>query len=535
MKRAVHACIAAALTMILGAVTASGQEPAGAMSEARAAAAHRQRRIIFNNDGDDAWLTTAPKTPEGFLSVRMDHVGDCGVDSVFYCTTQSINLFTQDSPVTEIFTATSSSFANNRVAALIEQGTDPVKLAVQACRKNGIEIIWTMRMNDIHDNWTSEFFSEWKKQHPELLVGTPQDRQKYPDSDGRNVYTYADFAHTEVRDLMVVIFRDVLARYDLDGVDMDFLRHTCYFKETRLHQPVTREHMDMLTDMVADIRREVLEASRRRGRPLLLSARVFPTLALNRRFGFDVERWMKDDLVDFVAVGGGYDPFTMPVSDMIERGHAANMPVYVCLSSSGMIQRGVSDSELSGGSVPAWRAAAANAWHAGADGIMTFNLFPSLPDTNATRTARTQWREMSDPGALAGKTKLYAVEHLDHSRTLGYMLRSVPWEGRLPVPVPRGKTVVRRLPVADDVQALRNQLETLRLRLALGGLKAGYKLTVTVNGRTVPAAPEKPAWLAADLDPDCLRQGDNAIAVTYEAGEAAALKLQSVELKIAYR
>ena len=48
------------------------------LSELRAQreqAKHRKRRIIFNNDGDDAFLTGMPATPEGFLSVRMDHIG----------------------------------------------------------------------------------------------------------------------------------------------------------------------------------------------------------------------------------------------------------------------------------------------------------------------------------------------------------------------------------------------------------------------------------------------------------------------------
>ena len=76
--------------------------PCGAADDARRQAAHRQRRMIFNNDGDDAWVAGAPATKEGLLSLRMDHIGDCGVDTVFYCTTMSINSFTHDSQVTEV-------------------------------------------------------------------------------------------------------------------------------------------------------------------------------------------------------------------------------------------------------------------------------------------------------------------------------------------------------------------------------------------------------------------------------------------------
>ena len=507
----------------------------GCADEARKAAANRQRRIIFNNDGDDAWLTSAPATPEGFLSVRMDHIGDCGVDSVFYCTTQGINIFTQDSPLTEVFLANSESFANNRMAELIEKGTDPVRLSVQACRKRGIEIIWTMRMNDIHDNWTAAFFSQWKKDHPEFLMGTSADKSRYPSSDPRTVYSFADFAHPEVRDLTVSVVEDVLDRYDIDGIDMDFLRHTCYFKETRLHQPVTAEHLDMLTDMVAKIRAAVLTASKRKGKPILLTARVFPTLALNRRFGFDVEQWATKEYVDFIAVGGGYDPFSMPAKDMIDRGHAWGIPVYLCTSASGMVQRGVKHSELSGGSTEAWRATAANAWYAGADGIMTFNLFPQLPDSDATRNARLAWAEMSDPQALVGKDKLYCIENLDYSRTLGYMLRSVPWEGRLPVRVAKGESVDRNLSVADDLPTLADRLRTLWLRICLSGLKVEDQVAVSINGTSLAVQPEKPLWLAADVPPAAMAQGANTLTVHYNSGTADSLTMQSVELKVQYK
>ena len=519
--------------LLLASLMATPAAPAA--DDAREAAAWRPRRIIFNNDGDDAWLTDAPATPEGFLSVRMDHVGDCGVDTVFYCTTQGINIFTHDSEVTEVFTATSGGFKHNRVAALAAQGTDPVALAVQACRARGIEIFWTIRMNDIHDNWTGEFLSQWKRDHPRFLMGTAADKSKYPSNDPRNVFSFADFAHREVRDLTVRIIADVLARYDVDGIDLDFLRHTCYFKESRLHQPVTVEHLDMLTDMVGAIRAEVLAASERKSKPILLSARVFPTLALNRRFGFDVERWVRGGRVDLIAVGGGYDPFTMPARDMIGRGHEWGIPVYLCVSASGMVQRGVQHSALSGGSVEAWRAAAANAWHAGADGIMTFNLFPSLPNTDNTRNARSAWLEMSARESLVGKDKLYCIEHLDHSRTLGYMLRSVPWEDRLPASVPRGGALARVLPVADDLPALAQRVKRLHLRLCLSGLQAGDRVVVKLNDRVLDVAREQPLWLAADVDPAAMRVGPNALRVSYEAGGAESLVLQSVELEVRYR
>lgn len=256
------------------------------------------------------------------------------MDSIFYCTTQSFNSFTHDSKLTEAFSLRGGFAPNNRMQDLLQAGTDP--LAVEACRTQKIEIVWTLRMNDIHDCYTPELLSQWKRDNPQFLVGDSSDAKRYAPDDGRTVWTFVDFTHPQVRDQVVKIIQDVVNRYALDEIDLDFMRHTCYFKETRLYQPVTPEHLGMLTDMVGKISNVVHEASRKKGKPVLLSVRVFPTLELNRRSGFDVQRWVKAGYVDFVAVGGSYDPLTMPARDMIDRGHKWVIPVYVCLSASGM-------------------------------------------------------------------------------------------------------------------------------------------------------------------------------------------------------
>ena len=508
-----------------------------AEQDERKGAVHRQRSVIFNNDGDDAWCTcsNAPATPEGFLSLRQDQTYDCGVSSVFYCTTQNFNLFTHDSKLTEIFVSKEGFTPRNRMKELLDAGTDPLALTVEACRKRNVEVFWSLRMNDIHDNYHPHLMSQWKRDNPQFLMGTIADFERFPRDDGRNVWTFVDYSHPPVRDRIVEIVRDVVTRYDVDGIDLDFMRHTCYFKEVQLYQPVTAEHMDMMTDMVSKVSKVVHEASRSKGKPVLLSVRVFPTLELNRRFGFDVQRWAESGYLDFIAVGGGYDPFTMPAKDMIDRGHAWGMPVYVCLSNSGMEQRGVTDSDLSGWNYAAWRAAAANAWALGPNGIMTFNVAPELADSQETRRARTVWKEIGDPKGLVGKDKLYCIENLSLSYTQGYMMRSVPWEDRLPAALAKGTTVTRVLPVADDIPNLADRLKSLRLRVFLAGLKPGDDVQVIINGKPLSASPEKPGWLAADVSPSLMRKGPNEITVAYGQGAAAELSIGSVELSVQYQ
>ena len=538
-RQLMFALLALALTSFVSSETAIHGDDS---PEARKSAANRKRNLIFNNDGDDALhyakMTDKPNEPaskEGLMSIRMDHMGDCGLDSVFYCTTQSFDSFTHDSKVTEVFTTKEGAFSGNRTAELIKMGADPLAVSIEASRRFNLEAFYTIRVNDIHDNFWYEMISQWKKDNPHLILGKREDKSNFPVTDSRHVWTLADFAKQEVRDRMVTIVEDIPDRFDVDGIDLDFLRHPAFFQETRTKQPATSEHMEMLTDMMAKIRQVVLAASRRKGKPILLSVRVLPTLELNRYLGFDVERWVKEGYVDFIAVGGGYDPFTMPVKEIIERGHKWGIPVYVCGSASGLrAPDGVSDSDI-GGNSECWRAFASNAWHAGADGLMTFNLFPSNPGTDQTNFVRQVWREMSEPKHLVGKDKLFCIDNLESYLNLSFMFGTVPVAGRLPIQVDRGETVQRVLPVGDDIPGLEDRIASLNLRVFLAGLQDDVKVSVQINGTNISMAPEKAQWLAGTVSPRVMKQGDNMVSVAFESGNAESLKLSSIELAVKYK
>ncbi|MFP6767630.1 MAG: hypothetical protein VB859_05630, partial [Planctomycetaceae bacterium] len=121
-----------------------------ALDAARRQAAHRRRRVIYNNDGDDIWAKGAD-TVDKFLAVRHTPLLGTHVDSIFYSTTQSFNFFTHQSKVAEVFRSKAGSFANNNLARFLGQDTDGLRMSSQFARKHGMETIWTLRMNDIHD------------------------------------------------------------------------------------------------------------------------------------------------------------------------------------------------------------------------------------------------------------------------------------------------------------------------------------------------------------------------------------------------
>ena len=520
------------------------EQSTDSIEAARKAAVERQRRVIFNNDGDDLLHLDGPATAEKFSlgADRPMRPGPWWTRSFIFPAGRSGPLYTG---------AVKSEPLATRLQELAREGADDLGLVIEASRRQGIEVFWSMRMNDIHDNAKPESeIAQWKKDHRHLLMGRPEDKQRFPPSDPRNLWTFVDYAHPEVRNLMVETFKQVLAGYDLDGVDLDFLRHPAYFPETRLFQPVTRPHLEMMTEMVGRIRAEVVAASRRKGKPILMSVRVLPTLEQNRRFGFDVREWARRGYLDLVVVGGGYDPFTMPARDMIDHGDRWGVPVHVCLSSSGFehalgARRFYStDADQWGRTLPDASQETGSQGLAGgrgqclaggnAKGIMTFNLFPRHPGSRATRMARRVWKEIGDPERLAFTDKLYVLENLE-SVQAGFMMGSVPVEGRLPVQVKPGAAVPRILPVADDLAGAGDRLQSLELRLKLKGLQSSHAVAVRLNGERLRLTRRRPDWLIGPVPAPVMRRGPNLVKVELAAAAPSALTLDGLELEVTYR
>ena len=272
-----------------------------ALDAARRQAAHRRRRVIFNNDGDDIWVPGAD-TAERFLAVRHAPLVGTQVDSIYYCTTQSFNYFTHQTDVAEVFLSKGGQFANNNLPGFLSQGTDGLRLSSAFAHQHAMESIWTLRMNDIHDMYTPHFRPQWKQDDPTRIMSTLEDVKDF--SDRRRMWSLVDFEHPDVEPRLLAIIEEVLAGYDIDGVELDFMRAPCYFRSTYGGNDATDKQVGILTRLVREVRKLVLRESRRQGKPLLLAARVPPTQSIGRRIGIDIAAWLQEKLVDLVALGG---------------------------------------------------------------------------------------------------------------------------------------------------------------------------------------------------------------------------------------
>jgi len=329
----------------------------------------RSRRVIFDNDGMDAQFLPTP-TPEALLDVRTRPLLETRVTTVFYCSRSSgLGVFTHNTRVGEVFTSREGRYKDNATAAFIRQGTDPLRIVTEFCRKHSLEIFWTLRMNDCHDvihrpDRPYPAFSRLKKEHPEWLMGRWDKRPPH------GAWSAFDFAVPEVRKLVADCVEEVCRNYDVDGIHLDFFRHLMYFREVADGGRATPEHIELMTDLIRRIRRitETVEATR--GRPILLAVRIPDSVGYCRAIGLDVERWLSEHLVDMMIVSGYFR--LNPWRASVELGHHYGIPVIA----------GLSESRVRGERGPwrrnsdaAYRARAAAAWAAGCDGVYLFNLY----------------------------------------------------------------------------------------------------------------------------------------------------------------
>jgi hypothetical protein len=228
--------------------------------------------------------------------------------------------------------------------------------------------------------------------HPEFRVRGPKGEDK----------THLSYAFPEVREFKMGILREVVER-DIDGLNFDFLRHPPFFgyEEPLLQAFQAKYGQDprtlpadeprwlklrgeVMTGFMRDARKLLVQAGKRKGRHLGLSARV--DWREYRAVGCDVETWLKEGLLDYLVVAqhtlGGYEFDLRPFVKMA-RGTGCAVLFGEESTTSGHDLTAEEDKLIAAGkmkppsratlTMEQYRARAARWYAAGADGIHLFN------------------------------------------------------------------------------------------------------------------------------------------------------------------
>ena len=493
------------------------------MKRLRKKAANRKRRIIVDNDGNDAVYLSKEATPEAFLKCRTTDLPGTQVDTVVYAGWDLGGVWSvHRTSVGEVFTCTKEGFSKNVAGALIRQGTDALELTVNFCRKNNIEVFYSKRMNDMHDSYSGSWYhryvqSKFKTNHPEYIMGTKDNRPKH------GGWAALNYGRSEVRDFAFRFVEEVCENYDIDGLMLDFWRGPVLFKRHAMEgKPVGKRELNQMTGLMRRISRMADRVGLKRGRPIPLAVRVPDSVGFCMDVGMDVERWLAEGLVDILVVSGLSR--LNPWETSVKLGHKYGVPVYPCLSETRM----KGEAGKVRGSLAAYRARAMNVWASGADGVFTFNI---------PNPRRPQYRQIGDPKTLEGRDKVYTTGARGFfswllidgwERHLGYS----PVSPERPRQLDPGKAVRVELPVGENLSKKKGPAPKVQLQLRFKRLAAAKDVAVKLNGNPVRRGSKSGAWVKYALQPRLVRKGANIFEITLKPTSNAGVALLDLLLLV---
>ncbi|MCC7476625.1 MAG: hypothetical protein IT425_14645 [Pirellulales bacterium] len=527
------ACRATLICLLCTAVAIAQQPPAAPLDaalwqRARSEALNRPRRIIFNNDGGDAIRTLKIPTADGLLSVRTKQLVGTHVDSLFYCTKcTGLDLVTHFSKIGTVFVEKEGGYDSNKMQIMLDKGIDPLRVMAEFAKANGLEFFWSLRMNDNHDVSTAEYgivnlrANRFKMAHPEYMFGTAKKRPKY------GAWTALDYARPQVRERAYQLVEEVCLNYDIDGVDLDFFRHPAYFKSTSGGASASDQERAAMTELVARIRRMTEEVGKSRGRPILLSARTPDSVEYCRALGLDIENWLASGLIDLWMPSGSYR--LNEWDGNVQLAHKYGVKVFPSLDNSRLRDEAARNERLT---KLAYRARAADAWRAGADGIYLYN-FPDLyPSDNSLLN------ELGDPKTLATLDKDYFASVQGTVGSTGNNLPMEPYLGietlnpSNPKTLRPGKPTTSTLSLGENFATASDAQLTLRLKILGFPGKANFQ--TSLNNKPIHPRPTADDWFECPVPKSMLHPGRNRVTLTLPADADSPATWSDLVLQVRY-
>ena len=188
---------------------------------------------------------------------------------------------------------------------------DPYEIWIGRCRQRGISPWLSMRMNDVHsvDDPNHFLHSTFWRNHPECW--------RVPHGSASPWVNRAlNYAHADVREHQMAFVRELLERYDPDGLELDWMRFGYHLTPGR-----EREEARVLTEFVREVRALTHDWSEKRGHAILLGVRVPAHPDAAAGLGMDAVLWTREGLVDLVVPCPFWasSDFDIPVELWLER------------------------------------------------------------------------------------------------------------------------------------------------------------------------------------------------------------------------
>ena len=469
---------------------------------------NRPYRVVVNDAGGRGFRNyVAPMTREQYLSAVFDvQVKDRKIDALFWCGLQNPAGATwYDTKVGErggamfwpqIEQAWEWHLIKSR-DELIRQGHDPLAMVCERGHERGVDVWLSFRVNDVHHSWDPNYrgskMTRKFLERKELRVGPDHGRQAH--------VTFAesqwDYAKQEVRDFVLALLTEAFVDYDVDGVELDFMRAPFLFARSN-----TVEGTTAFNGFMRRLRAAADEAERKKGRPQGIAARVPSYEPACAEAGIDWRTWVDEGLVDvIIASTPGPTEQEADLAPWVEGCRGAGTRVLFCLEPNPAHPHVAYDRTMvhihggtpTGLSTENYRSMALGACQQGADGVYFFNTH-FMFERFDTHTSLEFLDELHDPGLMAGRDPRYVVSRPPPRYAHDWFFECAP-----PRPLP--KWVTREQPRhtfaitvgADlDQAATEKRLRAASLRLCLAQVTPPDVIEVLWNGQVLAGDFEPP-------------------------------------------
>ena len=481
--------------------------------------------VLFNQDSTQIFI----ETPRGEIEPEtldrlVDGLADCGVTALL--ANSQAQRTNYDSKVWEHFwdgydpaagddqpffrplpTESAAVMAHwvHNMWLLRQQGCDPIERMLARCRQRGVGAWVSLRMNDLHDVDIPEspMLNSFWRQHPEFRRA-PYRFESWPDRA-------LDYGRPEVRDYYFALLRESLERWDMDGLELDFMRFPYHFRVG--HEEAGGE---ALAAWLGEIRRLLREWEQRRGHGLQLGVRVPSRPPTARALGLDAVSWARAGLVDLVVPTPFWATCEFDLPMEYWRDLLSDCPVTLAAGLEVSFQahpgapRRQSTPETA-------RGAAISALARGADAIYLFNHFAHLDADWPPGAYRRFLREAGSREKLRGQDRRHVLTYPD------VVAPGEPQAAALPAAVASGRTAAFRLHLGPGPGEAATQVI---LELA----EDGAELEIRLNGDLcAPAGAESPRRQVFTAPRGSAHAGYNVIEAT---GGSAPLTIVGVEIAI---
>lgn len=285
---------------------------------------------------------------------------------------------------------------------LQDGGIDVYRRWIARCRETGISPWISTRMNDIHsvDNERFPLHSDFWKAHPEMRR-TPYHFTSWPDKA-------LDFGQKAVRNRHLKLIRELAERYDMDGLELDWMRFGYHFRPG-----FEEEGAKLLTEFVAEVRALLDRQAKSRSHRIALSARVPSRPETALALGMDAAAWAKKGYLDALTVTPFFETSENDISLEIWKRLLDGTGVRLAAGLE-LLLRAFPQSDLrQTNSLETARGAAMSYLTRGADDVYLFNYFDRQTCMDDLENYPRLLREVGSLETLRGKPRRHVVTYTD--------------------------------------------------------------------------------------------------------------------------